>query len=115
MPADSRGSSGVTPICYKEFFRYGIFGLAVAAVVAFGISPFTGGIVQQWSGSDVEARSKLVLLLSRGVEDQAWDRLSDLFKRVALDQKSLAVGFCDPEGSLLASGFLAWPRRPLMA
>ncbi|MET4039862.1 trehalose 6-phosphate synthase [Bradyrhizobium sp. RT6a] len=107
MPADSRGSSGVTPISYKEFFRYGIFGLAVAAIVAFGISPFTGGIVQQWSRSDVEARSKLVFnaiqpLLSRDVEDQAWDRLSDLFKRVALDKKILAVGFCDPEGSLLA-------------
>ncbi|MCK1390501.1 trehalose-6-phosphate synthase [Bradyrhizobium sp. 1] len=107
MPADSRGSSGVTPISYKEFFRYGIFGLAVAAVVAFGISPFTGGIVQQWSRSDVEARSKLVFnaiqpLLSRDVEDQAWDRLSDLFKRVALDKKILAVGFCDPEGALLA-------------
>ncbi|MCK1362865.1 trehalose-6-phosphate synthase [Bradyrhizobium sp. 76] len=92
---------------YKEFFRYGIFGLAVAAVVAFGISPFTGGIVQQWSRSDVEARSKLVFnaiqpLLSRDVEDQAWDRLSDLFKRVALDKKILAVGFCDPGGSLLA-------------
>src|SRR3954453_14238736 len=53
-----------------------------------GHSPFTGGIVQQWSRSDVEARSKLVFnaiqpLLSRDVEDQAWDRLSDLFKRVA--------------------------------
>ena len=41
-------------------------------------------------------------MLSRDLEDQAWDRLSDLFKRVALDKKILAVGFCDPEGSLLA-------------
>lgn len=95
------------PVSYKQFFRYGIFGLAVAAIVAFGISPFTGGIVQQWSRSDVEARSKLVFnaigpLLSREVEDRAWDRLADLFKRVALDKKILAVGFCDPEGSLIA-------------
>ncbi|WP_439409700.1 alpha,alpha-trehalose-phosphate synthase (UDP-forming) [Bradyrhizobium sp. DASA03076] len=95
------------PISYKQFFRYGIFGLAVAAIVAFGISPFTGGIVQQWSRSDVEARSRLVFnaigpLLSRDVEDRAWDRLADLFKRVALDKKILAVGFCDPAGSLIA-------------
>lgn len=95
------------PISYKQFFRYGVFGLAVAAIVAFGISPFTGGIVQQWSRSDVEARSKLVFnaigpLLSRDVEDRAWDRLADLFKRVALDKKILAVGFCDPAGSLIA-------------
>ncbi|QOZ78744.1 trehalose-6-phosphate synthase [Bradyrhizobium sp. CCBAU 53351] len=95
------------PISYKQFFRYGVFGLAVAAIVAFGISPFTGGIVQQWSRSDVEARSKLVFnaigpLLGRDVEDRAWDRLADLFKRVALDKKILAVGFCDPEGSLIA-------------
>ncbi|MDN4986253.1 trehalose-6-phosphate synthase [Bradyrhizobium sp. WYCCWR 13022] len=94
-------------ISYKQLFRYGIFGLAVAAIVAFGISPFTGGIVQQWSRSDVEARSKLVFnaigpLLSREVEDRAWDRLADLFKRVALDKKILAVGFCDPEGALIA-------------
>ncbi|OSI60324.1 trehalose-6-phosphate synthase [Bradyrhizobium canariense] len=95
------------PISYKQFFRYGVFGLAVAAIVAFGISPFTGGIVQQWSRSDVEARSKLVFnaigpLLSRDVEDQAWGHLADLFKRVALDKKILAVGFCDPAGSLIA-------------
>lgn len=95
------------PISYKEFLRYAVFGLAVASIVAFGISPFTGGIVQQWSRSDVEARSKLVFnaiqpLLVRDVEDQAWDRLADLFKRVALDKKILAVGFCDPAGSLVA-------------
>lgn len=95
------------PISYKEFFRYAVFGLAVTSIVAFGISPFTGGIVQQWSRSDVEARSKLVFnaiqpLLARDLEDKAWDRLADLFKRVALDKKILAVGFCDPEGSLVA-------------
>ncbi|MDX3968932.1 MAG: trehalose-6-phosphate synthase [Bradyrhizobium sp.] len=95
-------------ISYKDFLRYGVFGIAVATIVAFGISPFTGGIVQQWSRSDVEARSKLVFnaiqpLLDRDVEDRAWSRLSDLFKRVALDKKILAVGFCDSGGALVAS------------
>lgn len=48
------------PTSHKQLFRYRAFGLAVAAIVAFGISPFTGGIVRQWSRSDVEARSRLV-------------------------------------------------------
>lgn len=95
------------PIRYRDFFRYGVFGLAVALIVAFGISPFTGGIVQQWSRSDVETRSKLVFnaiqpFLDRDVEGRAWDHLSDLFQRVALDKKILAVGFCDHSGSLVA-------------
>jgi trehalose 6-phosphate synthase len=76
--------------------------------VAFGISPFAGGIVEQWSRSDVEARSRLVFntiqpFLDLYVEEQAWDRLGNLFKRVALDKKILAVGFCDSSGSLIAS------------
>lgn len=96
------------PISYKDLLRYGVFGIAVATIVAFGISPFTGGIVQQWSRSDAEARSRLVFnaiqpLLDRDVEDRAWSRLSDLFKRVALDKKILAVGFCYSRGTLVAS------------
>lgn len=95
------------PIRLRDFLRYGVFGTAVALIVAFGISPFTGGIVEQWSRSDVEARSRLVFnaiqpFLDRDIEEQAWTRLNDLFKRVALDKKILAVGYCDHSGSLLA-------------
>ena len=95
------------PIRFRDFLRFGVFGVAVALIVAFGISPFTGGIVQQWSRSDVEARSRLVFnaiqpFLDRDVADQSWDRLSDLFRRVALDKKSLAVGFCRQAGALVA-------------
>jgi trehalose 6-phosphate synthase len=94
-------------IRYSDFIRFGVFGFAVALIVAFGISPFTGGIVQQWSRSDVEARSRLVFnaiqpFLGRDVEDRSWDRLTELFKRVALDKKILAVGFCDSTGSLIS-------------
>ncbi|WP_448046313.1 alpha,alpha-trehalose-phosphate synthase (UDP-forming) [Bradyrhizobium liaoningense] len=95
------------PIRFRDFLRFGVFGVAVALIVAFGISPFTGGIVQQWSRSDVEARSRLVFnaiqpFLDRDVEDQSWDRLSDLFGRVAQDKKILAVGFCSHSGALVA-------------
>lgn len=96
------------PFRYRDILRFGVFGLAVALIVAFGISPFTGGIVEQWSRSDVEARSRLVFnaiqpFLDRDVEDQSWGGLSDLFKRVALDKKILAVGFCDHAGTLIAA------------
>ncbi len=95
------------PVRYRDFLRFGIFGLAVALIVAFGISPFTGGVVQQWSRSDVETRSHLVFnailpfldLESRG---QSQERLTDLFKRMAMDKKILAVGFCDQTGALVA-------------
>lgn len=95
------------PIRFRDVLRFGVFGIAVALIVAFGISPFTGGIVEQWSRSDVETRSRLVFnaiqpFLDRDIEDQSWDRLADLFKRVALDKKILAVGFCNPSGSLIA-------------
>lgn len=95
------------PIRFRDFLRFGVFGVAVALIVAFGISPFTGGVVQQWSRSDVEARSRLVFnaiqpFLDRDVEDQSWDRLSDLFGRVAQDKKILAVGFCSHAGALVA-------------
>ncbi|WP_431203337.1 alpha,alpha-trehalose-phosphate synthase (UDP-forming) [Bradyrhizobium betae] len=95
------------PIRFRDFLRFGVFGIAVALIVAFGISPFTGGIVQQWSRSDVEARSRLVFnaiqpFLDRDIEEQSWDRLSDLFGRVAQDKKILAVGFCSHAGALVA-------------
>lgn len=95
------------PFRFRDFFRFGVFGIVVALIVAFGISPFTGGIVQQWSRSDVEARSRLVFnaiqpFLDRDIEDQSWDRLSDLFGRVAQDKKILAVGFCNYGGTLIA-------------
>ena len=95
------------PFRFRDFLRFGVFGIAVALIVAFGISPFTGGIVQQWSRSDVEARSRLVFnaiqpFLDRDIEDQSWDRLSELFGRVAQDKKILAVGFCSHAGALIA-------------
>ncbi|QAU47008.1 alpha,alpha-trehalose-phosphate synthase (UDP-forming) [Bradyrhizobium guangzhouense] len=95
------------PFRFWDFLRFGVFGVGVALIVAFGISPFAGGIVQQWSRSDVETRSRLVFnaiqpFLDRDIEDQSWDSLNDLFGRVAQDKKILAVGFCSHTGTLIA-------------
>lgn len=78
--------------------------IALAAMI-FAISPFAGTFVQQWSRRDVELRSVLVFdsmrdelanLLAAG----ASARINGLFDRLALDERLLAVGFCDSDGSL---------------
>lgn len=95
------------PIRYRDFLRYGMFGLVVTLLVGFILAPFAGGIVEQWSRADVEARSRLVFnaiepLLDRAIEERAWPKLSALFQRVALDKRILAVGFCNSSGALMA-------------
>ena len=95
------------PIRYRDFLRYAVFGIAVALIVGFVISPFAGSIIEQWSRADVESRSKLVFtaiqpFLDSAIEDKAWARLGGLFKRVASDKRILAVGLCDASGSLIA-------------
>jgi trehalose 6-phosphate synthase len=92
---------------FGDFLRYGGFGLVVTLLVALFLAPFAGGVVEQWSRADVEARSRLVLnaiepSLDAAVEQRAWPRLTTLFEKVALDKRILAVGFCDGAGVLMA-------------
>jgi trehalose 6-phosphate synthase len=71
----------------------------------FAISPFASTFVEQWSRRDVELRSTLVF---NSVRDElanllavgATAQIDDLFGRLALDERLLAVGFCDREGLL---------------
>ena len=84
-----------------------MFGLVVTLLVGFILARFAGGIVEQWSRVDVEARSRLVFnatepLLDRAIDERAWPKLSALFQRVALDKRILAVGFCNSSGALMA-------------
>ncbi len=79
------------PFRYSHFLRYGLFGLAVALIVALIVSPFAGRIIEQWSRADVEARSRLVFnaiepSLESAIENQAWSRLANLFQRVVTRQ-----------------------------
>jgi trehalose 6-phosphate synthase len=71
--------------------------MLVAAI--FAISPFASTFVEQWSRRDVELRSALVFnsvrdelanLLAAGATAQ----INNLFGRLALDERLLAVGFC---------------------
>jgi trehalose-6-phosphate synthase len=79
------------------------FIMLVAAI--FAISPFASTFVEQWARRDVELRSTLVF---NSVRDElanllaigATAQINNLFGRLALDGRLLAVGFCDHEGLL---------------
>jgi trehalose 6-phosphate synthase len=63
-------------------------------------------MVEQWSRSDVEARSRLVYNAIQGpvvraIADGHLDALTPIFEGVALDQRILAVGLCDSGGKLV--------------
>jgi trehalose-6-phosphate synthase len=85
--------------------RYILAAFIMLGAAIFAISPFASTFVEQWSRRDVELRSKLVF---NSVRDElanllavgATAQIDDLFDRLALDERLLAVGFCDREGSL---------------
>src|SRR5258707_13847947 len=86
--------------------RYVFATFTVLVAVIFAISPFAGTFVEQWSRHDVELRSTLVF---NSVRDElanllavgATAQIDNLFGRLALDGRLLAVGFCDRKSSLL--------------
>ena len=86
--------------------KYIGFGFAVIALLALAIAPFSKRLVEQWSRSDVEARSRLVYKaiqnpVARAMVDSEVSRLSAIFENVALDDRILAVGLCDESGRLI--------------
>jgi trehalose 6-phosphate synthase len=90
----------------KGLARY--FGLALVAIVVLAllIAPYAKVLVEQWSRSDVEARSRLVYnavqgSVVRAIADGDLDALTPIFEGVALDQRILAVGLCDSHGKLI--------------
>src|SRR5262245_36989509 len=85
--------------------RYVVAAFIMLVAAIFAISPFASTFVEQWSRRDVELRSALVFnsvrdelanLLAVGASAQ----IDNLFGRLALDERLLALGFCDRDGSL---------------
>jgi len=86
--------------------KYGALGLAAILVLALAVAPFSKSLIEQWSRSDVEARSRLVYNsiqgpVVRAMSDGAWERLGSIFVGVAQDERILAVGLCDGAGNLV--------------
>ena len=86
--------------------RYMLAAFTMLVAAIFAISPFASTFVEQWARRDVELRSTLVF---NSVRDElanllavgATTQINNLFGRLALDGRLLAVGYCDHEGSLL--------------
>lgn len=86
--------------------KYIGFGFGAIAILALAIAPFSKRLIEQWSRSDVEARSRLVYNaiqnpVVRALADADMARMSAIFENVALDPRILAVGLCDANGRLL--------------
>jgi trehalose-6-phosphate synthase len=86
--------------------RYVLAAFVMLAAAIFSIAPFTSTFVEQWARRDVELRSTLVFNsvrdeLANLLAADASARIDNLFGRLALDGRLLAVGFCDRKGVLL--------------
>jgi trehalose 6-phosphate synthase len=91
----------------KTALKYLSLGIAVTVMLGLAIAPFSKRLIEQWSRSDVEARSRLVYNAVQSqvviaMTDHDDVQLSLLFGAIALDQRILAVGLCAPEGRLIA-------------
>lgn len=86
--------------------RYVLAAFIMLAAAILAIAPFTSTFVKQWARRDVELRSTLVFNsvrdeLANLLAAEATARIDDLFDRLALDERLLAVGFCDRKSLLL--------------
>ena len=91
----------------KLLIRYGLLAVLLTAVVLL-IPPFVASLIEQWSEQDVQSRSMLAFNSALGEFTSLLDqgdssKIVALFERMALDERLLAVGYCDEQGRLLYS------------
>jgi trehalose 6-phosphate synthase len=85
--------------------RYVLAAFIMLTAAIFAVAPFVSTLVEQWARRDVELRSILVF---NSVRDElanllavgATAQIDNLFDRLALDERLVAAGFCDSDGSL---------------
>ena len=88
----------------RVMVRYGVAALAlvVAAAAIAAISPFASTLIERWSRQDIELRSALVFNsvqddLAGLLAERSREQIVALFDRLAVDDRLMAVGFCDRE------------------
>jgi trehalose 6-phosphate synthase len=84
----------------RIIFRFGGIALLVAAIVILAVLPFATSFVEQWTRRDVELRSRLVFNSARDqvagfIARNEGTRITNLFERIASDERVLAIGYCD--------------------
>lgn len=97
---------GISSIGIRTALRFLLPLLAVFGLTALALSPLVENIMGQWFRSDIEMRSRLVF---HSVRDNVTDllrqkdasRLTELFSKIATDERLLAIGLCDPKGRFL--------------
>jgi trehalose 6-phosphate synthase len=85
--------------------RYAIAAFLLITAAFAGVFPFASRLVEQWSRQDVELRSTLVFNSVRDelntlLANKSTPQIVGLFDRLALDERLIAVGFCDDTGTL---------------
>jgi trehalose 6-phosphate synthase len=85
--------------------RYAVLAALLVGATIFVIPPFAASFIEQWSERDVESRSLLAFNSALDeftalLEQRNTAKIEALFERMALDERLLAVGFCDDQGRL---------------
>ncbi len=99
--------SRIIPESFKSLLRYPLIGGLVLLVLAMCIAPVSRSLVEQWTRSDVEMRTRLAFTstqgpLIRALNDGDQLRLRSILEGIAQDERILAVGVCDKSGALRA-------------
>ena len=89
----------------KPIIRYAFLAALLIAAAVLVIPPFAASFVEHWSERDVESRSMLAFNSALDEFTTLLDHndssgIVALFERMALDERLLAVGFCDERGDL---------------
>ena len=88
--------------------------LLLLGLLSWAAAPFVGDLIERWFRADVEMRSRLVFHSIQEtvvglVEAKADRRIVQLFERITLDERVLALALCLPDGRL-ADASKSWPR-----
>lgn len=89
----------------RILIRYGAVALACMLIAILAVAPFGANLVEQWSRRDIELRSALIFNSVHGELGQlvaagATADIERLFERVTLDERLMAIGYCDGAGTL---------------
>ncbi|CAA7626439.1 trehalose-6-phosphate synthase [Magnetospirillum sp. UT-4] len=99
-------------------FRFILPLLLVLGGTAWVAAPLVGDLIERWFRADVEMRSQLVFhsvqdtvagLAADTADRKAGRRIAELFQRIALDERVLAIGLCGADGQLRQRS-PAWPK-----
>lgn len=90
----------------KPIIRYGLLAALLVTAVVLLIPPFVASLVEQWSERDVQSRSMLAFNSALDeftalLDQNDSSKIVALFERMALDERLLAVGYCDEQARLL--------------